>query len=714
MLSDEQRHAIETIYGSEQELSLKYFPGNVESQKDAQQLLALHQLDIISRKQLENRWSIQWSTAWPSGGKTCKRTLFQCSSGYHGEARQAVKLKYATVERTQSATPWTRQNPFDFTGCLAHAELTEFEEDCTVKAIVGHLEHNSACQAARMKRLPAVPLHPHVYEIALDQLKSGASITSIQMKNIDMLREKKYHDMDSYHPETANVRYNFLPTDSRHLYRLYNRTNGIDVTYKPQYNVHNWLNPESSHYRPDIAQAVFHYAARSEKGERFKVCIATDEMNAAAWKYVHHNQLILDGTFGVCSSRMLLFIAMGIDEEGKGVPVAFFLFSAPTGTQATHAGYDTEILREVLASWKEMLSRGHPTPFTPYVVITDTDVRERGALQRVWVDIWLLLCKFHLRQCWTNKRKTLKLVPTQDPQFWRDYVHGQLVSLEEQLIASTDFITANQLIADQRSNLSALEAQGSDAQHVSRAASTYLDYLHNTWMPEPLWQSWSHYGRVVASQILKVPVEGVLPTTNHLESFNGLLKRKYLPQWQRSGTRLRIDFLILILITKILPEIFALRRTLRDYKQWLGIRFSNGGNGLDLVRLRKSTGAEPPSRSEGNLCWWPSDVNRDAEALAIVRLNRIYDFRQQVNLHQYEATCIASRGSLQDPNHSRYYVYIHRDGYAACTCPDFTSRGGACKHLRALRLVLESWVRSGSIIPFYYPATAESARNVRS
>ncbi|KAJ7437844.1 hypothetical protein B0H11DRAFT_2255098 [Mycena galericulata] len=67
MLSDEQRHAIETIYGSEQELSLKYFPGNVESQKDAQQLLALHQLDIISRKQLENRWSIQWSTAWPSG-----------------------------------------------------------------------------------------------------------------------------------------------------------------------------------------------------------------------------------------------------------------------------------------------------------------------------------------------------------------------------------------------------------------------------------------------------------------------------------------------------------------------------------------------------------------------------------------------------------------------------------------------------------------------
>ncbi|KAJ7274595.1 hypothetical protein B0H12DRAFT_995782, partial [Mycena haematopus] len=115
------------------------------------------------------------------------------------------------------------------------------------------------------------------------------------------------------------------------------------------------------------------------------------------------------------------------------------------------------------------------------------------------------------------------------------------------------------LIADQRSNLSALEEQGSDAQHVAQAAKTYLDYLTNMWMPESLWQSWSQHGRLIASQILQVPIEGVLPTTNHLESFNGLLKTQHLPQWQRSGTRLQIDFLILILITKILPSIFTSR-----------------------------------------------------------------------------------------------------------------------------------------------------------
>ena len=98
------------------------------------------------------------------------------------------------------------------------------------------------------------------------------------------------------------------------------------------------------------------------------------------------------------------------------------------------------------------------------------------------------------------------------------------------------------------------------AQHspsASHAAVIYIDYIMNTWMPEPLWQSWSHKGCTIASAILKIPIEGLLPTTNHLEAFNSLLKCKYIPRWQRSGSHLCFDFLIHILITKILPDIFA-------------------------------------------------------------------------------------------------------------------------------------------------------------
>ncbi|KAK7007269.1 hypothetical protein R3P38DRAFT_3212988 [Favolaschia claudopus] len=74
---------------------------------------------------------------------------------------------------------------------------------------------------------------------------------------------------------------------------------------------------------------------------------------------------------------------------------------------------------------------------------------------------------------------------------------------------------------------------------------------------------------------------------------------------------------------------------------------------------------------------------------------------------------MASRGSLQDPDHPRYHLYIHRDGYGGCTCPDFTSRGAACKHLRALRLILDDWVARNYITPFYYPTTLDAAKNVR-
>lgn len=233
-------------------------------------------------------------------------------------------------------------------------------------------------------------------------------------------------------------------------------------------------------------------------------------------------------------------------------------------------------------------------------------------------------------------------------------------------------------------------------------------------MPEALWQSWSQKGRVVASMLLKIPVEGVLPTTNHLESFNGVLKGKHIPQWAHSRSRLRVDFLICILITKILPGIFSQRKSLQDYSVWLHNRFQSHAGGVDLTARVQNPTSHENSPTNANLCWWEHNKSRDDEAAAIVSLKRIYWVRQHYNLNQFEATCASSRASLADANHPRYQVYIHRDGTAACTCPDFTQRGGACKHLRALRLMIENWVTQERITPFYYPTSSTAARRIRS
>ena len=106
-------------------------------------------------------------------------------------------------------------------------------------------------------------------------------------------------------------------------------------------------------------------------------------MTEAACTCCDRGQLVLDGTFGLCTSRLLVWIALGVDNGGRGVPVATTLFFSPTGSRFTHVGYDTTILTELLGEWKKWLGSRGGEPFTPHVAITDTDFKARGALLRV-------------------------------------------------------------------------------------------------------------------------------------------------------------------------------------------------------------------------------------------------------------------------------------------------------------------------------------------
>ena len=99
--------------------------------------------------------------------------VFLSSAGYDTNARSTSERKKQDSLRPQGRV-WVRRNPYDFTGCLAHVEITERVSDGAVSSVVGHLMHNDLCRQSVMTRLPAVPLHPHVYEVALTQLESGS------------------------------------------------------------------------------------------------------------------------------------------------------------------------------------------------------------------------------------------------------------------------------------------------------------------------------------------------------------------------------------------------------------------------------------------------------------------------------------------------------------------------------------------------------------
>jgi hypothetical protein len=140
----------------------------------------------------------------------------------------------------------------------------------------------------------------------------------------------------------------------------------------------------------------------SEEGGLFEGVCCYPGDQGGGMEVCHKSRIILDGTFGVCDKKLLLFIVMGIDEDQKGIPLTFLFFSAPSGNRHTAAGYNTEIIEELLMKWTQTLGICNGVRFVMYVAITDTDLMECNALVAIFPEIWLLICKFHLHasQSW--------------------------------------------------------------------------------------------------------------------------------------------------------------------------------------------------------------------------------------------------------------------------------------------------------------------------
>ncbi|KZV80609.1 hypothetical protein EXIGLDRAFT_780756 [Exidia glandulosa HHB12029] len=517
-LASNEKQAVQALYSGTSgtaPVEHVYQPDNADDQTAAAALLCSHGLDIDSREAFGNKWRGVWSTQEiPKGSKSKKiakkeektRLLLQCVCGYH-HAERGYK---------------SRHSAFAYTGCYAHAEITFLTKSKKILRVRGFLDHNAACDSAEVAAVPMWPVHPEVYEVALKQLALGATLTDILERNQQLFRTPKGYQHQPSDLKTSRYRWLLSSRDSRSLYRQHHRMTGISVEDKPHVNIDEWLDPESPKFNAELRDAVFYYRARAAEDERFKVCISTKEMKEAAWKYSHGQQMILDGTFGVCDSKMLLFIVMGLDENRHGVPLAFLLFSAPTQNKKTSAGYDTAILTELLGAWRDSLGLNDAKEaFAPLIVITDTDARERAALLRVWPKVYLLLCKFHLRQCWRNHRNTS--LKGKSPVLSR--LKQRLARLEQSLVESVKHDAALALINTERTTLEAFRAESKSA--VEKAIE-HLDYLQGYWLTEDLWKSWSAYGRLYAANLLGRPVCTVLTTTNHLEAFNRVLKRTHL------------------------------------------------------------------------------------------------------------------------------------------------------------------------------------------
>ena len=280
-------------------------------------------------------------------------------------------------------------------------------------------------------------------------------------------------------------------------------------------------------------------------------------MQAAAWKYGHRQQVLMDLTFGVCSARALLVILMAIDDSGSGIPICFMLFTARESAKAAHADYDTAILDRLLQLFKKGMGTNElGERFDIKIGNTDNDIHERTALTSNFPGIFLLLCIFHVWQAWRNGlNRYLHGIPMGEARkSVRQRLAKFLMKLLKDIPDYTDAITLYNTEIQYWNSLQAKHDKISRLQ--AKGALAYLQYLNSYLQHEEYWKSWSPAGAIIASQILGVPVLRIARTNNHLESFNGRIKGKYYKPYQHSGRLPRIDTWILLIVTAVMPDFF--------------------------------------------------------------------------------------------------------------------------------------------------------------
>ncbi|KAH6902654.1 hypothetical protein BKA70DRAFT_1228940 [Coprinopsis sp. MPI-PUGE-AT-0042] len=125
-------------------------------------------------------------------------------------------------------------------------------------------------------------------------------------------------------------------------------------------NLDKWFQAKDpSPPSPLLTQSNLHYQAHTQgQTDHFEFIICTPEMKKAAWEHGHKWQVLMDLTFGFCSTPALLLILMAVDKEtGRGLPIGFILFTPKEKAKAVHADYNTEILTRLLRLYKERLAQ---------------------------------------------------------------------------------------------------------------------------------------------------------------------------------------------------------------------------------------------------------------------------------------------------------------------------------------------------------------------
>ncbi|CAB5191979.1 unnamed protein product [Rhizophagus irregularis] len=261
--------------------------------------------------------------------------------------------------------------------------------------------------------------------------------------------------------------------------------------------------------------------------------------------------------------------------------------------------------------------------FVPKVAMTDCDHKERRALIEIWPNIHLILCLFHVLQSWENKLKSvLGHHGGHEIVAYRKEIYQFLKNFTEKLKTVTESTNINQAEYFLKTNPKKLL--------IIKGVLDFVYYIRDYWCGD-LASGWCTYGRIIAANLLQVPLEKIPTTNNHLESFNSELKVCQLKKYQNNGHLLRFDILSVILIKNITPNILLKRNLKHELQIQLKERYKSYVPFLPEERIQLENHYR-------QLVYYTPDPNRDEAAKWIYPLHNPQDA-----LHSHETPLLPSQ-----------------------------------------------------------------------
>ncbi|CAG8443059.1 2702_t:CDS:2 [Cetraspora pellucida] len=678
ILNEMQKKELTNLFNSQpspSDLSKEIFTTKIwteseDDQKEAKEYLSFQGLWPPYVSLPASRWKTRWSD------KKNGATLYQCCCGSDMESARKTEVEKQRKLRQM----------YDFVGCLAFIRVEKNVNNGKYRRVHGYLEHTEACHRALPKKdTPTLKINCDIKDMTELLVRANTSIKDIISLNQYFIRKKLSGRT------TLDGQY-FLVTiydvkDARRWIKTQNQW-PINVNRSVDYNLEYYFGEGAQD--PDLRNSAIYFERRQHRHGHVCLVLATDEQLSLAWQYGHEKCIILDDSFETGNKKLLLYVIMVIDEQKKGIPVGYLLFSKSNNPHTMEENNHEDTILKLLIEYKKRLTDKNSQEFTPKIAII-SDFRER-VVSQVWSGIDLLYLPHKVRQCWETKADEFLFKGGSNEAIECHQVRNELTDLFNELeCASESEIQVKIQEVERHATERHAEAFNNKIDttilFLYNRQCEFLKYLRTNWINNVEMWSYSDRSRV-ANKIGVVDVNTWL--SEYREGIQIQFNSYRMLRFQQRGHLLRLDVLSLLLLKFITP-ICIMQRNLWNYVETF---LKNEKPSLDAVlqgeELEEGQWRCLLEQHINTIAFEENDPRTCQEARNLLRKSPSVEYNGE-SLYVIIDTDNLNPETCRDNDEMKSYSVCLKPVFS-CHCFHFLVKGGSCAHIMAA-VYYVNWLR---------------------